>query len=209
MALFEFLKETYGENEPIFVAELEYGNMTKNAIRQQVKNLTYEGLLKRYDTGIYFIPKKSIFRSGAQLSRNKVIEQKYLRDGGEICGYVSGLMFANQIGLTSQVPAVIEVTTNKAVKDYREINVASSKVIIRRPRTRITDDNYKQLQLLDLLKDIDFYSEKEKEDLRSRVFVYMSKNDIKFEDLEKLLKFYPDRIYKNMFEVGLIRDATA
>lgn len=209
MALFEFLKETYGENEPIFVAELEYGNMTKNAIRQQVKNLTYEGLLKRYDTGIYFIPKKSIFRSGAQLSRNKVIEQKYLRDGGEICGYVSGLMFANQIGLTSQVPAVIEVTTNKAVKDYREINVASSKVIIRRPRTRITDDNYKQLQLLDLLKDIDFYSEKEKEDLRSRVFVYMSKNDIKFEDLEKLLKFYPDRIYKNMFEVGLIQDATA
>ena len=60
--LYEYLKETYGENEPIFVADIEYGSMSENNIRQQIKKLTDTGLLKRYDTGIYFIPKKSIFK---------------------------------------------------------------------------------------------------------------------------------------------------
>ena len=78
--LYEYLIETYGENVPIFVSDIEYSSMSENNIRQQIKKLTDAGLLKRYDTGIYFIPKKSIFKSGTQLSINEVIEKKYLRD---------------------------------------------------------------------------------------------------------------------------------
>ena len=111
--LYEYLKETYGENEPIFVADIEYGSMSENNIRQQIKKLTDTGLLKRYDTGIYFIPKKSIFKSGTQLSMNRVIERKYLQDKNERCGYISGVTFANQLGLTTQVSMVCEVVTIK------------------------------------------------------------------------------------------------
>ena len=35
--LYKFLKETYGENEPIFVSEIQYANMSINSIRQQIK----------------------------------------------------------------------------------------------------------------------------------------------------------------------------
>lgn len=95
--LFEYLLETYGQNEPIFVSEIRYKDWSTNYIRQQVKKLTDEGKLRRYDTGIYFIPKPSPFRSGSQLSRDKVLAQKYLTDNGKLCGYVGGVTFANQL----------------------------------------------------------------------------------------------------------------
>lgn len=79
IVLYEYLKETYGENVPIFVSDIEYADMTENNIRQQIKKMTDSGLLKRYDTGIYFIPKKSIFKSGTQLSMNTVIEKSIFR----------------------------------------------------------------------------------------------------------------------------------
>lgn len=51
---------------------------------------------------------------------DEVIRRKYLMDGDDCCGFVSGIMFANRIGLTTQVPGVYEICTNKATTDYRE-----------------------------------------------------------------------------------------
>ncbi len=114
---YNYLKETYGEDEPIFVSKFRYKNSSANYIQQQIKKLTDVGLIKKYDKGIYFIPQKSIFKSGSQLSSYKVIELKYLKDGNQRCGYVCGITFANQLGLTTQVPMVREITTNKATSD--------------------------------------------------------------------------------------------
>ena len=202
--LFEYLLETYGQNEPIFVSDIRYQDWSTNYIRQQVKKLTDEGKMRRYDTGIYFIPKPSPFRSGSQLSRDKVITQKYLTDNGKLCGYVGGVMFANQLGLTTQVPMICEVTTNKATNDYREVKLASSVIALRRPRLPVTESNYKQLQLLDLLKDIDFLSEEEGDEQKRRIVSYMKSNGLAFRDLEQYLPYYPDRLFRNMYEVGLL-----
>ena len=158
---FDYLLKTFGTNEPIFVSDITYEGMTQNNIRQQIMNYAAAGKLKRYDTGIYYIPKESIFKTAASLSQNSVIEKKYLYSGAERCGYISGINFANRIGLTTQVPASCEVVTNKASKDYREATLASEKIIIRKPRVMIDESNYKSLQFLDLLKDIDLYSELE------------------------------------------------
>lgn len=202
--LFEYLREIYGENEPIFVSDIEYNGMSDNYIRQQVKKLTDAGLLKRYDTGIYFIPKKSIFKSGTQLSMNRVIERKYLQDKNERCGYVSGVAFANQLGITTQVSMICEVVTNKATNDRREITLANSRVIIRRPRTPVNEQNYRILQFLDLMKDIDYFAEVTGEELQKCLCAYLEANSIRFADLEKYLGYYPDKIYRNLFETRLL-----
>ena len=110
-------------------------------------------------TGIYFIPKKSVFKSGSQLSLNDVIQCKYLQDETGLCGYISGVDFANQLGLTTQVPMKKEIVTNKATKDYREVMVGNAKVILRKPKVVVNEENYKVLQFLDLMKDIDLVSE--------------------------------------------------
>lgn len=207
--LYDYLKEAYGENEPIFVSDIKYEGMSTNYIRQQVKKLTDAGILKRYDTGIYFIPKESIFKSGSQLSRDKVIEKKYLKENGIRCGYVSGVMFANQLGLTTQVPMVCEVVTNKATNDYREVKLASSSLILRRPRVKVTDNNFRQLQLLDLLKDIDFYAEQDGNEQLARITAYMNAYAIRFNNLDEYLPYYPDRIYKNMYEMRMLNGVLA
>ena len=202
--LFEYLRETYGENEPIFVSDIEYNGMSDNYIRQQVKKLTDAGLLKRYDTGIYFIPQKSIFKSGTQLSMNRVIERKYLQDKNERCGYVSGVAFANQLRITTQVSMICEVVTNKATNDRREITLANSRVIVRRPRTPVSEQNYRILQFLDLMKDIDYFAEVTGEELQKCLCAYLEANSIRFADLEKYLGYYPDKIYRNLFETRLL-----
>ncbi|MBQ7906293.1 MAG: hypothetical protein IJ361_11145 [Spirochaetaceae bacterium] len=206
---FEFLKLNYKENEPIFISEIQYKNLNMNAIRQQILNLTNKNLLIRYDTGIYFIPGNSIFKSSNTLNQNKIIEKKYISNNDEVIGYFSGLNFANRIGLTTQVPNLYEVVSNKATCDYREIKIGTTKVILRKPRTVITIENHLELQFLDMIKEIDNLSFLDKDENKKIVLNYMNKAKISFEKLQKLLEFYPDKIYKNLYQVGVLNGVSA
>ena len=101
--LYEYLLDNYKENEPIFLADLQIDGMTRTNVRQQVKKLADTGKVRRFDNGIYFLPQKTFFKPGSWLAPEKVLVCKYLRDKDKRCGYVSGLMFFNQMGLTTQV----------------------------------------------------------------------------------------------------------
>ena len=202
--IYEYLKENYGENIPIYISRLKIEGMSDNTLRQQIKRLTDAGLLKRYDTGIYFIPQKSVFKSGSTLSVDQVLNDKYLREGEKRCGYQSGILFANQLGLTTQIPMLYEIVTNKASREYREITVAKTRVILRRPRTEINEDNFRALQFLDLMKDVDLVSELEGKRLRERLLAYMRACPLYFDDLKPFLPLYPDKLYRNLYEGGLL-----
>lgn len=202
--VYEYIENKYKPNEPIFLAELDIPDMKPVSVRQQMKKLTEEGRLKRFGAGIYYIPKKSIFRSGSTLSIDEVIRKKYLQDGVNRCGYVGGILFANQLGLTTQVPALYEVYTNKATTEYRETKLANLRVILRKPYCEIDTENAETLQFLDLIKEVVDISEVDGEELTKRLLGYMKKKNIGFESMKPFLPYYPDRIYKNMYEVGLL-----
>lgn len=202
--LYEYLLDNYKENEPIFLADLQDDGMTRTNVRQQIKKLTDTGKVKRFDNGIYFLPKKTIFKSGSQLAPEKVLECKYLRDKDERCGYVSGLMFFNQMGLTMQVPMMYEVVSNKATNDYRETSLAKSRVIVRKPKVPVTEKNYKALQFLDMLKDVDVYSEVTGKPLQDRLYRYMDDANLSISEMEPYFAYYPDKLYKNLVETRVI-----
>ena len=202
--LYEYLLDNYKENEPIFLADLQVDGMTHTNVRQQIKKLTDTGKVKRFDNGIYFLPKKTIFKSGSQLAPEKVLECKYLRDKDERCGYVSGLMFFNQMGLTTQVPMMYEVVSNKATNDYRETSLAKSRVIVRKPKVPVTEKNYKALQFLDMLKDVDVYSELTGKPLQDRLYRYMDDANLSISEMEPYFAYYPDKLYKNLVETRVI-----
>ena len=64
---------------------------------------------------------------------------------------VSGLMFFNQMGLTTQVPMLYEVVSNKLrMNTGGETSLAKSRVIVRKPKSVSDRINYKVLQFLDL-----------------------------------------------------------
>lgn len=202
--LYDYLMENYGENTPIFVSELDIEGLNESTLRVQMKKMTDAGMLKRFDTGIYFIPKKTIFKSGSTISVMQVIEKKYLKNKDQVCGYLSGYMLVNMAGLTTQVPVVYEVVSNNATTDYRKIMINKTRVIVRRPKVLVTNENVRILQFLDLIKDVDVYSEEEGNDLKKRMLEIMKKLDITFSALEPYLGFYPEKIYKNMYETGVL-----
>lgn len=207
--VYAFLTKTYKPNEPIFLSEVRVPGVKESSVRQQFKKLTEDGLLKRFDTGVYYLPAKSMFRSGSVLSVDEVIRRKYLMDGDTPCGYMCGVYLANQLGLTSQVPGAYEICTNKATTDYRETRLANLKVVLRKPYCRVDKDNVTTLQFLDLLREIGEISETEGEELKERLISYMQKKKIRFDDMEPFLRYYPDRIYKNMYEVGLLNGVSS
>ena len=202
--LYEYLLDNYKENEPIFLVDIQIDGMTRTNVRQQIKKLADMGKVKRFDNGIYFLPQKTIFKSGSQLAPEKVLECKYLRDKDKRCGYVSGLMFFNQMGLTTQIPMMYEVVSNKATNDYRETSLAKSRVIVRKPKVPITEKNYKVLQFLDMLKDVDVYSEVTGKQLQDRLYRYMDDANLSISEMEPYFSYYPDKLYKNLVETRVI-----
>ena len=202
--VYEYLKKYYRENEPIFLSDITIPDVKAVSVRQQLKKLTEDGRIKRFDTGIYYIPRKSLFKSGSSLSIDEVIRRKYLVDGSEKCGYLSGLSFANKLGITTQVPMVYEICSNKATTDYRDITIGKFKIILRRPHVAVNDDNVLALQFLDLIKDVTDISELEGNELNERLLNYLKIKGIKFDVLKPYLAYYPEKIYKNMYEVGLL-----
>lgn len=205
----DYLRNRYKDNEPILMSEIKIDGISDANLRQQLKKLTDAGILRRYDTGVYYFPKITIFRCETQPSRDAVIKAKYLRDGDKLCGYVSGIAFANQLGLTTQVPAVTEVFTNKATNEYRETTVGKVAVIVRRPKTEINKDNYKALQLMDVLKDINDMAELPMEETGKRIIQYMKNSGLSFSMIKPYLTLYPDRMYKNLYEMGLLDSVLA
>ena len=202
--LYQYLLANYERNEPIFLSDLKIEGMSEANVRQQIRKLADAGKVKQFDKEVYFIPKKSIFKNGSELMPYKVLEGKYLKDKGERCGYLSGLQFFNQMGLTTQVSIGYEVVSNKAKSEYRKTTLARSRVIIRKPKVSVTESNYKILQFLDLLKDVDIFSEVTGKPLQKRLYEYMHATGLTIPQMEPYFGYYPDKLYKNLVETKVI-----
>ena len=207
--VYDFLKSKYVDNEPIFLSDIKISGIKDDVLRQYIRQLILKDKIRRFDTGIYFFPKKTIFKSGSTLSLMDVINRKYLSESGQSCGYISGLMFANQIGVTTQLPAVYEIYTNKATTAYRETRLADQTLILKKPCIPVTDANVSVLQFMDFLKEAIAISELDIYDLKERIYDYMKTKEIDFSQIERYLSYYPERIYKNMYEVGLLSGLSA
>ncbi len=83
-------------------------------MRQSVKRLVANGFLRKGMIMVfYYIPKQGGLLGKSYLDPFLVIMRKYVRSKSETFGYVTGISFVNQLGLTTQMPAIIEIVTNK------------------------------------------------------------------------------------------------
>lgn len=200
--LYQYLVEKYKPNEPIFVSDINLPISDGN-LRQMFKNLCDDGLVKRFDTGVYYIPKESRLKGGVPLGADTVAKAKYISRNGNIDGYYAGYTFANQLGLTVQVPYVTEIVSNNASARVREIKMKGKRIVLRKSRTKITKENCRVLQFLDLLKDIDTYIDCSAEDASERLMNYIRTESITRNDIDKYISQFPVKVYKNMYEMRL------
>ena len=200
--LLEYLKENYNTNEPIFLSDINLP-VTDTNLRQMLKILCDSGEIMRYDAGIYYLQGVSRLKGGVSLSANEVAKYKYISRNGQIIGYYSGYTFANQIGITLQVPFTIEIVSNHASAKCRRVNVRSQKIMLRKPRTEVTKENCRILQLLDLLKDLEQYADEDINQAAERINTYVKELNLSRSEIDKYIGFYPDRIYKYIYETRL------
>ena len=200
--LYEYLLANYKANEPIFVSDIDLPVSDVN-LRQMFKTICDAGKIKRFDTGIYYIPKASILKGGVPLAADEVAVAKYIIRKGKVDGFYSGYTFANQLGISTQVPYIKEIVSNNASTRVKEVNVRNKKILLRRARTEITNENYVVLQLLELLKDLEQYYDISFENVCERLKKYVKTENIKKADVDKYIGDFPDKIYKNIYRTGL------
>jgi len=200
--LLEYLKENYKTNEPIFMVDINLPVSDTN-LRQMFKVLCDKGQIDRYDKGIYYLKSKTRLKGVSSLSARQVAKYKYISNKDSIKGYYSGYTFANQLGLTMQVPYVLEIVTNNTSAKYRKVEIKDRSFILRKPYVKINNDNYYILQLLDLLKDFDKYVDEDIQYTSKRLIEYIKEKNIKQNEVDKYIGLYPDRIYKVIYEMRL------
>ncbi len=201
--------DEYPFDEPIFIEEIKeyfknyiqdnFDNVFKN-IYVYINRLVKENKLAQFVKGIYYKPLKGTFGKKT-LNINKVIDKKYMHNKNDIKGYISGAYLFNKIGLTTQIPKELLIVTNECpnANDYKNKNLG---VTIRRPKLQINEDNYKYLQLFDVLinKDnIKIETNNEKE----IIYKFIKDNEL---EMEKIFE-YANKInnlkpIKKLYELG-------
>lgn len=205
MALYDYLLEQYGFNEPILTTEIQYRDYSKPWLYKEINRLVKDGKLMKFDKGICYIPKDTPFGKSI-LNPNKVIEKKYINDGSGVIGYYSGISFLNMIGMSSQVANRIEIYTNKETSKFREVSVGRQRVILRRARVNITEKNAPVLSLLEMMNFVspDFFGDEEKK----LAAEYVERNNIVQGDITKYAPFFPDKALKTFVESEVVYDVT-
>lgn len=204
-----YLMENYGYDEPIFLNNLSVEGLSDNAVRQSVKRLAASGFLERYDNGIYYIPRRGGLLGKSYLDPSVVIMRRYVQNKSEIYGYVTGISFANQLGLTTQMPAVIEVVTNREATNGRMITVGTQRVRIKKPAITVSASNAALLQLLDSIGQAEKYTELPMKETIETLISYMRKKRFTKEQLSEVSSVLTGATAKKMIEWGVIYEFTS
>ena len=150
MILIDYLLKKYGTNKPILTEELSIPEISYANLRKQLSRYNNQGILEKYSQGVYYIPKETIL-GRSTLSIDDVINRKYITNDNDIYGFYSGLSFYNKLGISTQVPYVYEIVTNKEKSRVRETTLKNQNIILRKPYVKINKNNYLENQFLDFI----------------------------------------------------------
>lgn len=201
--LYDYIIRNYKECEPIFFGDLLIENITKSAVNQQLRILCNHGKLVKYETGVYYIPKKSLLKSAIGPTADTVARYRYISKGDTIDGFYAGNTFANQLGITTQVPRVVEIVSNNTNSSPREVEIGGRKFYVKKPVTHVNAENVHVLQMLELIKNIDAYLDDSYEGAKEKLAEYIDLYEITREKVDKYIRMYPMTIFKNYYELRL------
>lgn len=203
--LIERLRESYGTNEPIFTGEIlgKMSEYSRPRVYQMINDAEKSGEILRYDSGIYYMPRKTKFGLSVP-TVNSVIYKKYISNNGNTFGIYGRYVIELDFLVSYQVPNVIEVITNNESRKIREIEIRGRKVILRRSRVPITGENKAAYTIMELFNNIDMRQYNEDLQIRERVSEYVRENRITRDEILSLADAFPARAMKNIAVSGVL-----
>lgn len=202
--LYDYIITNFEKDEPIFLAELP--GISRESIRQEMKKLTDEGKVERLYNGVYYLAYTTILGTKGKISIDKFIQKRYLEANGRISGYITGLQLANMYGFTTQNPSCYEVCSNEASTKQRKLEIDGRQIIVYKPVVNITNENKGALQFLELMSNIDKYSEVSGKEFATKIKTFIDRVEVDFEQVKKYLSLFPDKVYRNIYQGGLMNE---
>lgn len=118
------------------------------AAAKAIERLIDKGIIKRVSTGVFYKPKKTVF--GELKPSEEEIIKPYLFEKGKRVAYITGTALYNRMGLTTQIPKSIKISSRtKRIT----VSIGSLKATPVKSYVDVTDKNFYLLELLDALKD--------------------------------------------------------
>lgn len=200
MILIDYLLNKFGTNKPILTEELVVPEISYDNLRKQLSRYNSQGIIEKYSQGVYYIPQNTLLGKST-LSINDVINRKYITNDEEIYGFFSGLSFYNKLGISTQVPFVYEIVSNKERSRVREITLKKQRIILRRPYVTINKNNYLEAQFLD------FINNAKNNDINDNIETlkkYINDNKLNKSIVIDLITYYPSKVSKKLIESRLL-----
>lgn len=148
--------------------DLDVDISSEGAAKVALYRMVREGIIERLSKGRFYKPEKGI--TGNLLPDEFEMVKDLLYANGKTTGYITGYSVFNQLGLTTQIPNIIQIGVNFDKKQMKR-----GKYLIRfvRQWNPITEENIKLLQLLDCIRFIKIIPDATIDDSFVRLFNIM------------------------------------
>jgi hypothetical protein len=205
------MKEKSQFYQPFLLKNLyrQFPDIKDGTVREMMRRLIGEKKVIKIKNGLYVLPNPERVLQSYAFNLMNIIDSVYLKNqDNEFIGYRSGINFANLLGLTSQTASVEVIYSNNVSTRKREIKIQNNRLMINAPRVKITNQNYKLLQLLDLLTDFEKVSEYELDQVQSKLLAYINAIQISSKELNRIVEAYPLAAQVKFYKIGAVNVIT-
>lgn len=122
----------------------------KKAVNVNMARLERADKILRIEKGVYCKKIKTAFGYYTP-NRETLFCRRLLYDEDDVIGYETGLSVLNRLGLVSQMPKRRCIASNR----YTKRVPAGMQVEIKRPSVNVNRSNYRYLQILDVIRDLE------------------------------------------------------
>lgn len=206
--LVERLKEKFNTNEPIFTNEIleMFSEYSRAYIFRLIDRAEKKGEIISFDTGVYFIPTKSIIGTST-ITAEDIVNKKYIGYKDNVYGVYSGLNLLNMFRVTTQMPNTIEIISNNESMRCRRIIIDGRTIILRKSRCKIDRSNAQAYTVLQLFSEIGRTTDMD-DRVKESIKRYMRENQVSNADLLSLVGVFPAQTTKNLLCSGVLNDFT-
>jgi len=141
--------EQMDTDEVFSVADLGFPPDWYDNVRIKLSRMVVKGQIVKVGKGRYYKPRQTMF-GALQPSREEIVKDLLVKDGKPV-GYFTGYSIWNKMGLTTQVPSVIEIGSQ--IRKNKTNRGSYSIRFVLQPND-ITRVNIPLLQILDTVKAV-------------------------------------------------------
>lgn len=152
MAITREVQKLVENFEPDYVFTYQDLNLPtewSESVIKMLNRLVSKGVISKISKGRFYKPKRSVF--GTLRPKQEEIVKDLLEKDGEVIGYMTGYSVFNRLGLTTQVPNIIQIGSNVR-KNKKQRGLFTISFILQ--TNPITKENIPLLQLLDAIRFI-------------------------------------------------------